>query len=37
MAEDPDQLETKINKNRVPIKGTHGPYSSPIWVYSRLE
>jgi len=28
----PDQLEKKINRNKVSMKGTHGPYSSPIWV-----
>jgi len=26
----PDQFETKIKRNIVPIKGTQGPYSSPI-------
>ncbi|KAL2943615.1 50S ribosomal protein L6, partial [Bienertia sinuspersici] len=26
----PDQFETKINRNIVPIKGTQGRYSSPI-------
>jgi hypothetical protein len=25
----PDEFETKINRYKVPIKGTHGPYSSP--------
>lgn len=31
----PDQLETKINKNIVPMYGTHFRYSfSPIWFFA---
>lgn len=27
----PDKFQKKKKKKRVPINGTHWPYSSPIW------
>src|SRR4028119_1372753 len=32
----PDQFDTKINKNKVPMNGTQGRYSfSPIWFLAK--
>ncbi len=32
----PDQFDTKMNKNKVPTKGTQGRYSfSPIWFFAK--